>query len=505
MMRTLRLLCLTTSTLLSASVYADDVPKAPSSPRTNSRLVVVQESTTDSPPPAADANKAPEAPQEVAPVAIQPSANPKPEDKPPAEPTLTTKGAEEESSNVATRQKVFQKPAPTNASHDPRMIAAMESTEAIERTLNIIKDRFKAINKSYEERVKTASDIKTVTEEMKPLVKAARTDIINVMQSAQDLIETLPQTKLGLEASARLFRQKAANYRDPALRKITEAMAEEMERREQDIPRKMRLTSDFILALNDAQALIIETDRCLNDTAAAMKILTAGIDSPQTSIEGVAFRIRIKQYMAILDEYGKNLSTLPEPESAAEASAPKDSTEKQEPKPDTKASPPINPASSDKKDKKPESDIADRKPVPPGTAPASAKQDIFQPETTLRGIYADPTGALPLQVTIRNRQDNRISGDIYVQTASGIGHQRFAGRINDNTFSFHVTYVRGPLMQSPETWQGRLGEENISGNWINDAAEGEFRLNYNPPSTLSGKSNTVSAANSVSTEPVRTR
>lgn len=464
-----RLLCLATFAVVAATVHAQesgqsvpDLKPAVSNPAPPSLEPPV--SVPDTPP--ATPKGSPE--------------NNTPSPAPEAQTPGTIKSAIDAlKAAAADPRNVFAKPAPTNATQDPAVIAALESTRSIERMLSVIHERFKSINDSYEKRASTNKDLKTVSEEMKPLVKAARTDVANVMQSAQDLIAELPHTKLSLESAALLFRQRAITYRDPELRKVTESMADELERLEQDVPRRMRLTADFILQLTDLHSFLAETDRCLHDTAAAMSILSAGADQPKASTQGVAFRIRIKQYMAAMDEYRKKLTEIPPAQS-----------EEQEEESGAK-----NPGGSPKPAKTGESNVASSgkpakdeavnppgyKPIDPRAAETAKVRDVLQPGTTFAGQYHDPQGLFPLQVSVRKRQGNRISGDIYTKTRYGLGHQRFTGFVTGSDFSLHVTYVSGPLVQTPETWQGRLNTEKIDGVWISNNTEGRFGLNYGTP------------------------
>ena len=478
MKRFVPIICLLIGVVATPLLYADDKPTA---------------STADV--KTTDVTKAPSsdpAPATVKPA--QPPAAPKSADKQATtenqktksettdEPSLTKTGANTAKPVVDYLKQIFQKPSPSSAIQDPRVLSALDSTRSMEHALSVIHERFRTINDSYELRQSTNTDLKAVIAEMKPLVKAARTDVMYIMQSAQDMMAELPHNKLSLEATAKLYRQKAITYRDPALRKITEAVADEMERLENDVPRKMRLTADFILELTNVHSFLAETDRCLNDTATAMQILTAGNDEPKGSIEGIAFRIRVKQYMTILDEYGKKLGTIPEPEEAKE---PSDSDKKSDSSESKEDKLPGNPASSEKK--KTEAEVADAKPNDTRLVPTSTSRDIFQPHTSLKGSYIDPTGVLPLQVNVRFRTGNQVSGDIVVTTAYGPGVQRFSGTVNEHTFSLHVTYVSGPLLENPETWEGRFHEENISGTWKSVLADGEFVLDYNPPKANTSK------------------
>lgn len=480
--------------LLTAFVYADDLAS-----KSKSDLRAVDESRTLVPSPDAvilnptnrPAAKSPSV--EVSKAETQSGNESKPE------PPLTTKQADSAKAPKDSVRQVFQKPSPSNASQDPSVIAALESTKSLERTLSVIYERFKNISGSFEQQEITNTDLKKVIEQMKPLVKAARADVTTLLHAAQDLMTELPHTKLSLEATARLYRQKSITYRDQQLRKITDTMANQFERLENDIPRKMRLTSDFIIELTEAHLLLAETDRCLNDTATAIQILTAGNNAPKPSQEGIAFQYRVKQYMTVLDEYRKKLATIPEQK---ESETPADS-DREGP---TLGSGQDNltdksPSTAGNEKKKDNTETANAKPIDPRARISSLTRDVLQANTTLRGSYIDPAGELPLQVTVRNRVGNRITGDIIVKTAYGLGYQRFSGTVNGNTFSLHVTYLSGPLMQSPETWQGQIDEELISGTWMTGTLDGKFHLHHNNQASGSAKPNTVSEVRSYIIQP----
>lgn len=475
-------LCFSIGILLTAFIYADDLaskPKSESRPVDESRTLV-------SSPEAVNANPTnrpfAKPPLDVASKGETQSGN---ETKP--EPPLTTKQAASAKNSV---RQVFQKPSPSNASQDPSVIAALDSTKSLERTLSVIYERFKNISGSFEQQEITNTDLAKVTEQMRPLVKAARSDVTTLLHAAQDLMTELPHTKLSLEATGRLYRQKALSYRDQELRKITETMATQFERLENDIPRKMRLTSDFIIELTEAHLLLAEAERCLNDTATAMQILTAGNNAPKPSQEGIAFQYRVKQYMSVLDEYGKKLANIPEKQESGTPAVSDTRASSIETGQDNLTD--TQSKTSAKEKKKDNTETAEAKPIDTRARTTGISRDVLQANTTLRGSYIDPAGELPLQVTVRNRVGNRITGDIIVKTAYGLGYQRFSGTVNGNTFSLHVTYLSGPLMQSPETWQGQIDEELISGTWMTATLDGKFHLHLNKQASGTAISNTVS-------------
>jgi hypothetical protein len=386
------------------------------------------------------------------------------------------------------KRAVFVRPTPINAGDDPRVIAAKESTKSIERTLATVREHLKTINESYDSRKKTTNDLKAVSVEMMPLVKVARVDAVTMMHAAQDLMITLPLTRDGLEQTARLYRQKAMVYKDKDLQKITDSLADEFDRLANDVPRRMQLTSDFILQMNELNTFLAEADRCLHDTAAAMEILNAGNEAPRASIEGIAFRLRVKQYMAVLDEYQKKLSAPPsaevqenEPEDPKKAAAPVANRRRSSP-----LAPPLPdvdvregaPAPAAKQNEKKDDDADALEPIDERAQHVKGQRDAMRPGTVLRGRYIEPAGLLPLQVVIRSRNGNRISGDIYVNTAYGQGNQKFTGEVNGDSFILNVRYGYGPLMKNPETWNGRLNSDKITGKWASDAYRGEFWLDY---------------------------
>jgi hypothetical protein len=225
---------------------------------------------------------------------------------------------------------VFQKPTPTEAAHDPRVMTLKATTDRITAALTTVRDRLKDMKTALETKSESETDLLKVAGDLKTLTGQAREDCDAIIRTAKDLREALLDAPRGYAVAAELYRGRAARLTDPTFRDVNLRMADEFDRLAAVTPQRVELTDRFIVQLADVQEFLAQADRCLGDTKTALEILTAG-PSPVTVTAGSkAFRRHLEQFLALIEEYQQKLlapppvqpqQPKPKPESKSEDAA----------------------------------------------------------------------------------------------------------------------------------------------------------------------------------------
>lgn len=208
-------------------------------------------------------------------------------------------------------ERVFERPAPTEAADDPRVVSAQAAAERITGLLSAAHGRLTEMRSALGAKAATEADLKTAAETLKSLTTSARADCDGIARAARDLRSELRYAARGYEAAGELYRERARTYREPALRGVTVRMADEFDRLAADVPRRARLTDEFLGRLADIQEFLAEADRCLSDTRAALAILSAGPDPVRVSPESKVFRQQLEVYLGVVSEYQKRFLAPP--------------------------------------------------------------------------------------------------------------------------------------------------------------------------------------------------
>lgn len=214
-------------------------------------------------------------------------------------------------------KEVFEKPAPTDVTHDPRVITLMHTTDRITAALTAIRARLKDLKAALDTKAATEADLAKAATLLKTLTTQAREDCDAILRTAKDLRTELPLARKGYAATAELYRDRAATVKDETLKAVTLKMAAEFDRLAADSPRRVALTDEFIASLIPMQEFLAEADRCLTDTKTALAILSAGAEPVRVSEEAKVFRRQLEAFTAVLDEYQQKLLGSAPPTPAA--------------------------------------------------------------------------------------------------------------------------------------------------------------------------------------------
>ncbi len=217
---------------------------------------------------------------------------------------------------ASTATEAFKKPNPGSVADDPRMIQAKNATDTVTRSLTLIRERLTSLRKSYDDKVATEKDLKSIVQRLLPLSRAAREDCDTIKRAVIDLRLEMHYAQSGYRSAAALYRERAQSYSDPEPRAITLTMAEEFDRLAADVPRRRIVLNEFNWKLSETGEFLADTERCLRETEVALTILTAGPDPVTISAQSKAFRKQLEEFIAVLEEYQQKLLGRPVGEGA---------------------------------------------------------------------------------------------------------------------------------------------------------------------------------------------
>jgi hypothetical protein len=331
-------------------------------------------------------------------------------------------------------EQAFQRPAPSNAGQDPRIVSATAANDSVSRSLAVIHERMVNLKAALANepvaagdvglaKVATEDDLRRVAEQMQPLLVAARADCDAILRAAQDLKAEIPTARRSYEASAELYRERADRYRDPDHRELMLAWAAEFERQAGEVPRRIRLTDEFIARLEDTREFLAETDRCLKDTAAALAILSAGPESP-ISAGGRSFRRRLEEFLGLVEEYRRTFLGLP-------------------PEPPGR-----------------------HEPIAPSPAPVTpAVFDVLREGAMLAGQVQQAGQGFPMGLLIQRRSGDEFSGELQFQAPGGPRKLHVSGKAEGAAFTMVGVPGEAADAPGPVHYRGRIEGNTLSGSW----------------------------------------
>ncbi len=214
---------------------------------------------------------------------------------------------------TAVHEKAPHTPIPEGARDDPRVAGSDSMGDAIAHSLAVIHKRLGDLQAAYLERARIEGDLKEVAENMRPMIESARAHCDAIRRAAKDLKVQLPIAQAGYASAASSYRQRAEAYRDQALKEMNINFANQFDVLAADTPRRLELTDKFLAQLDDAQAFLAETSRCLRDAETAFTILSGGGKMPKVPPDLKAFSRRLDEFIGVVLEYEDKLLDKPRP------------------------------------------------------------------------------------------------------------------------------------------------------------------------------------------------
>jgi hypothetical protein len=217
--------------------------------------------------------------------------------------------------SVTVPADVFRSPAPGDAEDHPGVAGAGSAGDAISASLAVIHERLRELQSAYRDKGRIEGDLGEVAGQLRPLIAAARADCDAIRRAAGDLLEQLPLAEDGYASAGASYRRRAEGYRDPGQKAMTLGFAAQFDALAADTPRRMALTERFLEELDDTQAFLAETERCLRDAEAALAIFSGGARMPAVSTDARSLGHRLGQFIEAVLDYEKKLLETPRAQS----------------------------------------------------------------------------------------------------------------------------------------------------------------------------------------------
>ncbi|MBX9582841.1 MAG: hypothetical protein K2X87_21245 [Gemmataceae bacterium] len=213
-------------------------------------------------------------------------------------------------------------PNPLTADDDPRVVTARRNAEAVGSTLEAVAEKVRAIEVAIAagdpaaraDQAAAEKQLKEAARGLQALVKDAERDADEVVRRVKALRYNLTDAAAGYRAMAAMYRGRAARRAEefPELAALTTRQAEELERLAADVPERIKQVDEFLVALDKNRNALAELGQLLAETDGYLRVVTAGPGSPLgPTPEGRAAVKRLRQFLGVMEVYGRLLSPTP--------------------------------------------------------------------------------------------------------------------------------------------------------------------------------------------------
>lgn len=199
-------------------------------------------------------------------------------------------------------EKVQERPAPAEASHQAQLIANLNQTGAAAESVESIRGRVQRLRNFLSE--KEASEQKIIDKALRFRrdIQRAREECDAIVRIGNDLRTELRFSRSSFEHSADLYRNRARQTKDETLRSVVEKIADEFLAQADDVPRRIHLTDFFLDQLRDTQTFLSEAERVVQDVRVAIDILSAGRDPISVSPDARVNQ-KLNHFLDLVDDY----------------------------------------------------------------------------------------------------------------------------------------------------------------------------------------------------------
>lgn len=366
---------------------------------------------------------------------------------------------------------VFASPAPQHAGHDPVVEESRSKGDVISASLAAIHEHLRDLKTAYRDKAKIEGDLKEVAKQMQPLIEAARSHCDAMQRAAEDLRFQIPLVDDDYALSANAYRQRALACKDPDYRAIYLKIADEFNRLAVATPARLEAIDGFLQELHKVKEFLVETDRCLKDTSAALAVFSAQATTPNVPVDAKAFSYRLGQFINEALEYeDKLLQKPPKPP---------------EPPPTEKAeSPPARAATEGP----PSSNVISLEDLhrqtartmsmasdsarfteeaPPALPPRPRAEerppaDALRPGAVLEGTFRQGPYTIPCRLTVLESDGERFTARLVAQNPDGPCESEAWGSVRGDVITMASRRVYGNISPRSE-YHARIATGVISG------------------------------------------
>jgi hypothetical protein len=200
-------------------------------------------------------------------------------------------------------------PPPENVG-DPNA-SVKKTNEVIRGNLRAIRERLSAARSEYKLNADIGSDLLGATEELLKLSGTARDDCDRMIRAADDIRWDLPRAAIGYKANADRCRLDAERTNDERMRGIHLQTAAMMDRYAAEVPRRMKVTEEFLASAKQTRALLAESERTLRVQWEAMVIGTTGAEKPAVRIETKVYMAQFEQFLSVVERFYREFGEPP--------------------------------------------------------------------------------------------------------------------------------------------------------------------------------------------------
>lgn len=200
---------------------------------------------------------------------------------------------------------VYVKPVLSEAPEHSSVITAKAYDEKIASSLAVIQKRLNKATLTLGEKSAIKGDVRKTIDLLLPLADDARNDIDTVIRVAEDIKFELQFAQKQHQATAEFFRARSNATTTDELRSINMQTAEWFDTLAADVPRRQKLTDEFLAELAVMRREVTETTRMLQDLRTAIIATEAGPDPLKLSLEGQTFQRQIEKFMDVLTKFHK--------------------------------------------------------------------------------------------------------------------------------------------------------------------------------------------------------
>ncbi len=217
--------------------------------------------------------------------------------------SIIASGGTDKSAKSDIVTEAYSKPIQSEAAHHPSVIAAIAFDQKLGASLAAIQKRLAKSKLTLDEKVGIETDMLKAIDLLLPLADDARNDVDAVIRVAEDIKFELKFAQKQHHATAELFRDRANDTATDQMRSINMQSAEWFDALAADVPRRQKLTDEFISELAVLRREVTDCARTLRDLKTAALATTAGPDPLPLSSEGRTFHQQVEKFLTVLKRY----------------------------------------------------------------------------------------------------------------------------------------------------------------------------------------------------------
>lgn len=188
--------------------------------------------------------------------------------------------------------------------NNPDVVAVRENNRRINASLASVKDRLANSKLTIDDKVLVEKDLLQAVDLLLPLSEGARGDVDGVTRFLEDIRFQLKTAERSYRNVAELYRFRSTHAQTDNVRSMYERIAEWFDTLAADVPRRQRITEEFLADLRATRDKLAEATRGLQDLRAAYSVFPPdNPDALKVSPEGKAFFNQVQAFLDAVRKY----------------------------------------------------------------------------------------------------------------------------------------------------------------------------------------------------------